>query len=196
MPKKLFLLTLLAFLTSEILVAQTRSDSLSRPEQVGFRKNVGLNMTPLVTQLIPLNRSNPREAGPYLIHFKAYGPRNRYAFRFSAGFHLVPDGNGDLDDPQLNIAMGWEKRRSLGGRWAYTRGFDFVILGGDLNVPGNNQSQENGFLGGGPVWGIEYFIQPRISIGTEASLIMGLVPDFGFAIDFIPPVGLFLNHYF
>ncbi|HNL38402.1 MAG TPA: hypothetical protein PKH43_04700 [Saprospiraceae bacterium] len=92
--------------------------------------------------------------------------------------------------------MGWEKRRSLGGRWSYTRGFDFVILGGDLNIPGTNQSSETAFLGGGPVWGLEYFIQPRISIGTEASLIVGLVPDFGFAVDFIPPVGLFLNHYF
>ena len=158
MPKKLFLLTLLAILSGTSLLAQTKADSLSRPEQLGFRKNVGLNMTPLVTQLIPLNRSNPNDAGPYLIHFKTFGPRNRYAFRFSAGFHIVPDANGDLEDPQLSISMGWEKRRSLGGRWSYTRGFDFVILGGDLNIPGTNQSSETAFLGGGPVWGLEYLV--------------------------------------
>lgn len=195
MFKKILLFLMLAASVGA-LSAQSLRDTLVRPEQLGFRKSIGLNMTPLVTQLIPLNRSDPREAGPYLVHFKTFGLRNRHAFRFSLGLHIVPDENSDFGDPQLNIAMGWEKRRSLGGRWAYTRGFDFVLLAGDLNVPGNDQSEDTAFLGGGPVWGIEYFVAPRISIGTEASLIIGVVPDFGFAADIIPPVGLFLNHYF
>ncbi len=195
MPKLLFTFALMIGL-SGVLQAQSRIDSIPRPELQGFRKNIGLNMTPLVTQLVPFNRSDPRQAGPYLIHFKTYGPRNRAAFRFSFGLHLIPDNTGEVQDPQVNIAMGWEKRRSLGRRWSYTRGFDFVILAGDLNVPGNNQNDEVVVLGCGPVWGIEYFIDPRISIGTEASFILGFSPDFGVTADIIPPVGIFLNHYF
>ena len=179
-----------------MLTAQSRRDSIARPELRSFRKNIGLNMTPLITQLIPLNRSNPRQAGPYLVHFKTYGTRNRAAFRFSMGMHLVPDNNGNVDNPQINIGMGWEKRRSLGGRWSYTRGFDFVILTGDLNVPGNANNDEVVVFGGGPVWGLEYFIDQRISIGTEVSMVLGFAPDFGVTFDIIPPVGLFLNHYF
>lgn len=176
--------------------AQSRADSLPAPQSQQFRKIIGLNMTPLVTQLIPLNRSNAREAGPFLLRFKTYGRRNRVAFRFSLGVHIVPDENSDFDNPQLNIAMGWEKRRSLGGRWAYTRGFDLLILAGDLNTPGSTQDDETIMLGGGPVWGIEYFFDRRISIGTEATLAMGFSPDIGVVMQIIPPVGIFLNHYF
>lgn len=196
-----FLITFALLLgLSGVMPAQSHIDSIPRPELQGFRKNIGLNMTPLITQLVPFNRSNPRQAGPYLVHFKSYGKRNRAAFRFSMGLHLLPDNNGDVQNPQINVAMGWEKRRSLGRRWSYTRGFDFVFLAGDLGIPGTSQNDEVVVLGGGPVWGIEYFIDPRISVGTEAALILGFSPDFDFGpipvLDILPPVGIFINHYF
>lgn len=162
-----------------------------------YRKIVGLNMTPLLTQLIPFNRSNPREAGPYLVHFKKYGLSGKNAFRFSMGIHLVPDDQDELADPQFNIAFGWEKRRSISKRWSYTRGFDFMFLAGDLNVPGVANTEESAAIAFGPVWGIEFAIDRRITIGTEAALALGWSPDSeGFLFDIIPPLGIFLHHYF
>lgn len=198
MPERLFALLIFCCSAIAAQAQQHRSDSIPAPETQRYRRIVGLNMTPLITQLIPLNRSNPREAGPFLVRFKKYGPKNRSAFRFSLGLHVVADDNGDVDDPQLNLAIGWEKRRSLGGRWAYTRGFDFMILTGDLNVPGSSSNEEVARLALGPVWGLEYFFDKRMSIGTEATLAVGFSPDseFGVTLEIIPPVGVFLNHYF
>ena len=97
MQNVLFVLLLAAFAT--VVDAQSPSDTVKiNPEPKQFRKIVGLNLSPLVTQLIPFNRSDPKEAGPYLVRFKSYGPKGKSAFRFSMGIHLIPDGNGDADD--------------------------------------------------------------------------------------------------
>jgi hypothetical protein len=195
---------LCVFLAAALLAAlpaigQSAADSTVRATYAR-KRIVGLNMTPLVTQLIPLNRSDSKEAGPFLLRFKKYGSAGRSAFRFSLGFHLRTDENGEVDDPQFSFALGWEKRRSISRRWSYTRGFDFMVLGGDLNIPGNNTLAEDevgiGFAVG-PVWGMEYAIDPRVTLGVEAALAIGWSPGFeGVIFEVLPPVGLFLSHYF
>jgi hypothetical protein len=160
------------------------------------RRIVGINMTPLLTQLVPFNRSSPRDAGPYLAHFKWYNRTGRTAFRMSIGVRLREDTDVfELDDPQLNFAIGWEKRRNISRRWSYTRGFDFMFLAGDQNIPGS----ENNFdplIGFGPAWGIEWAIEPHITLGTEATLAIGIVPDSGPQVELLPPVGIYLHYYF
>jgi len=178
------------------LHGQSPVDSTAAFKKVNYHRIVGLNMSPLVTQLIPFNRSNPREAGPFLLRFKHYGPRMKTAYRFSLGVHLTPGDDFDFEDPQLNFAIGWEKRRSITPRWAYTRGFDFMFLAGDLNIPGSGNS-DNLTVGLGPMFGLEYFIDRRISIGCEAVLVVGLSPTAELiVVNILPPVGIFLNHYF
>lgn len=160
------------------------------------RRIVGLNMTPLLTQLAPFNRSSPRDAGPYLAHFKWYGPSGKTAFRMSLGFRLRGDEfDLELDDPQLNFAIGWEKRRNISRRWSYTRGFDFMFLAGDQDIPGNDTPFEP-FIGFGPAWGIEWAIDPNITLGTEATLALGFSPDIGPQVELLPPVGIYLHYYF
>jgi hypothetical protein len=161
-----------------------------------YRKIIGFNMTPLVTQLIPFNRSNPREAGPFLMRFKRYNFERTRAFRFSMGLAVV--NFDDNSDPSfsLNLAFGSEKRKSISDRWSYTKGFDFMILVGNKNIPGNSSSDQAS-IGVGPVWGIEYTIGKRITVGTEAALNLGVNLNFDVIINFeiLPPVGIFLNYY-
>ena len=160
------------------------------------RRIVGLNMSPLLTQLVPFNRSNPRDAGPYLAHFKWYNSTGRTAFRMSLGVRLrESEFDFELDDPQLNFAIGWEKRRNISRRWSYTRGFDFMFLAGDQDIPGNEESFDP-FIGFGPAWGIEWAIEPHITLGTEATLAIGVVPDIGPQVELLPPVGIYLHYYF
>ncbi len=176
--------------------AQSVRDSLRTPIAARYRRVVGLNMTPLITKLVPFNRSNPNEAGPFLLRFKHYGPRNKTAFRFSMGMHISPDENGEINDPQFSVAIGWEKRRSISKHWGYTRGFDFMFLAGDLNIPGSTNS-DNATLAIGPLWGMEYFFDQRMSLGVEATLAVGVsLSQETIVIDVLPPVGIFLNHYF
>ncbi|MEO6759650.1 MAG: hypothetical protein ABIO24_09370, partial [Saprospiraceae bacterium] len=101
--KQLFILLFSLIFFQSVLQAQSPTDTLSKPLIKKYRRIAGLNMTPLVTQLVPFNRSNPREAGPFLLRFKRYGPQYKSAFRFSLGIHLVPDESGDIANPQLNL---------------------------------------------------------------------------------------------
>lgn len=160
-----------------------------------FRKIVGFNMTPLVTQLIPFNRSSPRLAGPYLIRFKRYGATGKRAFRFSLGLTTAtPD---DVDTKVgANLGFGWEKRRGFARRWTYTRGFDIALLLGNNNLP-DFTTTGNAILALGPLWGLEYTLAPRITLGTETSLLLGVNAAFEFLPVFqvVPPVGLFLHYY-
>jgi hypothetical protein len=176
--------------------AQTAADTISE-NTFGQRRVVGLNMSPLIAHLVPFNRVDPREAGPFLVRFKKYGPLRRSAFRFSMGFHMIPNADFDtFEDAQFNFALGWEKRRSISRRWSYTRGFDFMFLAGDLNVPGAESDEFEAAVAIGPLWGIEFAVAERITLGTEAVLAIGFATEQLLFFTIIPPVGIFLQHYF
>jgi hypothetical protein len=174
--------------------AQSHTDSIPA---FRHRKVIGMNLSPLAAKFIPFKEADDQLAGPFQMRFKAYGPKNAYAFRFSMGIRILPDENGEPVDPQLNLAIGWERRRSLTQKWIYTRGMDFMLLAGDLNVPGNIGNEENAMVGFGPVWGIEYLMDRRLSIGVESTLFLGYsISQDVVVFNIIPPVGIFLNHYF
>lgn len=120
--RQYFFLLACLFLVLRRSPVESAPDSLRSPEAARYRRIVGLNMTPLVTQLVPFNRSSPDAAGPFLLRFKRYGSQNKTAFRFSLGVHLTPDDDGEFEEPQIN---GWEKRRSMSKHWGYTRGLRF-----------------------------------------------------------------------
>lgn len=191
-------LLLLASFTQIPLVngQQSSQDSLlyQKLTVVEGYKIVGLNMTPLLVQLIPFNRSNPRVTGPFYLSTKKYKKPNA-GFRFGIGLDIDPAGDEEGREAFLNLRIGWEKRKAFSQRWAYYGGFDFMFIAGDLNILGA-KSEETGAFGIAPVWGIEYALTEQIYLSTETALFLGI--DFGAfdavpRFEFIPPVSLFLN---
>src|SRR5690349_4874821 len=104
-----WLVVLLCFAVSTAGAQSAKRDSINAT--YSRRNVVSLNMTPLLTQLVPFNRADPNEAGPFLVRFKRYGTVGTSAFRFSMGIHVREVDGDEPDDLQLNIAVGWEKRR-------------------------------------------------------------------------------------
>lgn len=152
-------------------------------------KMIGLNMTPLLTQLVPFNRSNPNVAGPYMMTYRSYRQNN--AFRFGLGANISEDAI-DNNNASFNMRMGWERKKSFYENWSYSFGFDFFISGGGFNLVNGGNGNDASF-GGGLVWGIEYFLNPKISLNVESAFYFGAAVDEGANILFIPPVGLNLN---
>lgn len=152
---------------------------------------VGMNTTPLLTQLIPFNRSNPQLSGPYTITYRSFTGRN--AFRFGLGMSLseIADRNGTLN---LNMRFGWQRKKSFYERWSYGFGLDFFLVTGGFN---NNSSQrefeQDGGFGLGPVWEMEYAINKRVRASIETALFLGGGFDTGAVFTFIPPIALYLN---
>lgn len=167
-------------------------DDVNRFLPEGAYKVMGFNGTPLLVQLIPFNRSDPRVVGPYYVNWRSYVLRNNKlkGFKISMGVDLS-DANNEAIQAFFNFRLGFEGYRRLGPRWGYTRGFNGFFSAGDFNTPGSKQGDET-FLGFGPHWGVDFFVSPKVSLSLETALVFGTT-DFGAKFEFIPPVALNLN---
>lgn len=151
-----------------------------------------MNMTPLLTMLIPFNRTNPKVTGPYMIQTAKY--RGNNFSRFALGVDLDEQSDPEQRDSYFNLRLGWGKQRQLHDRLTFWVSGDAMLSLGDLNILGTKS--ENGLkIGGGPTWGVQYKIAKGVSLGTETSLFFGIdVDDFTTVLfEFVPPVSLFFN---
>ncbi len=155
---------------------------------------IGMNMTPLLVQLIPFNRSNPKFTGPFYISARKYTKGDK-AYRFGFGLDIDPNGDEEAIEAFLNLRFGWQKQKVISGRWSYYGGLDAMLIGGDLNLP-EDKPEETGALGFAPIWGFEYALTEHVRLSTELALFLGIgFGDFGGVpkFEFIPPVSIFLN---
>lgn len=179
----------IGLLMANVLSAQNEQDRFLPP---GGYKVMGFNTTPLLVQLIPFNRSDPRIVGPYYVNWRSYVEQKGKlkGFKISVGIDLS-DANEEAVQSFFNFRLGFEGYRRLSPRWGYTRGFNGFFSVGDFNTPGAKQRDEI-FLGIGPHWGVDFFVSPKVSISLETALVFGTT-DFGPKFEFIPPVALNLN---
>ncbi len=153
----------------------------------GF-KQFSMNITPLLVQLIPLNRSSIR-TGPYNFFYKKIGKRGR-GFRAAIGMNI----NDEIeDDSHLNIKIGWERMRKVNSKWRYSRGVDLVVFGGSFNTPSINNNSDDFGIGIGFSLGFEYLFSEYISLSTEATWVTGASGNSGFFTQVIPPVSVYFN---
>ncbi len=190
--KKAILIFISILMFSFVLIGQEEViDELMEDSKFEFPyryKMIGLNVTPLMSKLIPFNRTNPLVSGPYMMSYRAY--RGRNAFRFGLGANLSSETFNN-NSASLNMRMGWERKKSFYDNWSYSFGLDFFVSGGSFNLVANGNN-EDGAFGLGFVWGIEYFFNPKVSLNIETAFYMGGGDD-GPVFQFIPPVGLNLN---
>lgn len=190
--KKILTLILATLFFSFSGFTQEDNEDLLKFELPRRHKMVGLNMTPLLVQMIPFNRSNPNISGPYSLNYRSF--RGNSAFRFGLGAFISDDFfNNDQTSPHFNLRMGWERRKSFYQRWAYSFGLDFFASGGGFNIQNGNNDEDEGSVGMGFVWGTEYFINPKISLSVESQFLVGFLSSDGPTLIFIPPVALYLN---
>lgn len=193
MKKILTLLFATALLSFSSFAQEDDDDKgLLKYELPPRHKMVGLNMTPLMVQMIPFNRSNPNITGPYSLNYRSF--RGNSAFRFGLGAFLNNNFfNSAQTSPHFNMRIGWERRKSFYKRWAYSFGLDFFASGGGFNIQGGNNNEDESSVGMGFVWGTEYFINPKVSLSVESQFLVGFLTFEGPTMVFIPPVALYLN---
>ena len=119
-------------------------------------KEVGLNVTPLISKLIPFNIGE-KSSGLIGIKTKFYGGGD-FAFRMTFGADL-----GNEDDGFFHAGIGYERRRSLSKRFSYTSGWQTVLE--SANESGSNTTV---FAGVTKFYGLEYNINNSFFIGTES----------------------------
>ncbi|MEO6692528.1 MAG: hypothetical protein ABIO44_09335 [Saprospiraceae bacterium] len=170
------------------MVNLTMGQSVPDASEKRVHTEVGLNMTSLITLLVPLG-NQVTSTGPIDYSLKVY--RKKYAFRFGLGMKV---SNANENDVRLALRLGFEKRRYLSTKWAYTSGMDILAYAGTFNFPGDNNQIEGGGIGLGPLAGLEFYINSNLYLSVDSMLFFG----FGAGDEFLvfrvfPPVGIFLN---
>lgn len=149
-------------------------------------RQFGMNMSPLLVQLIPLNRGTVR-TGPYGFNYARINYRNR-VFRLGLGAWI----DDFSDDSNLNLRIGFGKLRKISEKFHLMTGWDFMAFGGNLNLPASNDLDEAG-LGIAPFMGVQYYLLPNVCIGTEGSFFMGITSNTPISFRALPPVGVFVH---
>jgi hypothetical protein len=171
---------------------QAQSEAEQRFLPTGAYKVMGFNTTPLLVQLIPFNRSDPRVVGPYYVNWRSYIQKEDKLKGFKVSFGIdLSDVSEESFQAFVNVRLGFEGYRRISPRWGYTRGFSLMFSGGDFNTPGT-KAGDDAFFGFGPHWGVDYFVSPKVSLSLETALVFG-TNSFGPTFEFIPPVALNLN---
>jgi len=172
---KYYLILLLFLLNSSAIFSQ---DSLA----VKYRY-AGLNITGLLSQTSILPNDG-ESAGLYSFIFKSplkKKPGKR--FRLSFGGKV---GVGDFANAAFSIAIGSERTILKAGRWQINFGSDGLLFF-------ENSAFSAGVgLGYGPIVGISFDINKRISLLTEGSafLTVSAGPSTGIGVNLRPPTGL------
>ena len=174
MPKSS--LILLLFLLSGTTVFS--QDSLSVKGRYA-----GLNITGLLSQT-PILPNNGESTGIYAFLFKSplkKKPGKR--FRLGVGGKV---GIGDFSNAGFTVVIGVERTIMEAGRWQVNFGADGLIFFENSVVSAGVG------IGYGPIVGISFEINKRISLLTEGSAFLTLSggPNSGLGVNLRPPTGL------
>lgn len=176
--KKPILLLISFLIFSQNIFSQEGGDSHSENAHEKYSE-VGINATSFINEFVSLN-SNDAAIGDYMITYKYhYGSK---AFRLGLGGNFSQmdedtDGNGTrtTNNNQFDIRVGYEWNKKITPRWAFYSGMD-IVAGSEFsssvsdNFERVETSNRTTTVGGGPILGIQFFINSHISLMTEGSL--------------------------
>lgn len=157
--------------------------TLSLSAQKTKVKEVGINITQLATQFIPF-KGRSTVTGPFALVWRS-GSNGKF-FNIQIGAQISAGGsNGDY----ANIQIGYLKKRNLGEKFTYFTSQNFIVTGGGLNIPSqeNNRDGSFGFSFGA---GLQYELSDHIALSTETLFVISFGDSGG--VNFVPPIGLFL----
>ena len=178
----------------KVVVIKSSSVQQLPPGSVVMRKPVaikenyaGFNTAPMLNQFIPFNAIEPSKQ-LISVNFRKY--TNNKGYRLGMGANL--EVSGDIQSFAFKYDM--DSRRVLSNNLLYFAGYGFGFeYFEDLSDNQGFFFNMNGFVDALAAvhWGIEYQINPMISLSTEASLQLRLGTSGGIRI--VPPVSIMAN---
>ena len=148
------------------------------------KREVSLNVTSLIHNFVPFNLGDV-DPGITGIRFKYYD--KKYAFRIGFGTSIASArSTTSLTRDFFYISAGYERRRIVSNRWAYTAGWDLFSSKGIIA-----EEPDENLTGFSKHYGLEYHINNKCYLGTDAQLLFGLGSTA--AIRFIYPNSVYFN---
>ncbi len=132
-------------------------------------RQIGINSTALISQLINFSSNFSFFNNDYIFTYKKQKHDKNFRFGFGGNFFYDNEDSNKRTNINANIRIGRERFTIISKRWRVFYGGDFktgfeYTQASFLNEPISVLS-----LGGGPICGLQFNINSRLSISTEAS---------------------------
>ena len=170
---------LLCFLLLQMVIHVHAQDDTNVSEERTFRNELGLNVTNVLTSLVGNNPNEDFDKTVYALTYKKRLKKGNY-LRLAANLQLDIFSNEDvtevISDNSINFRIGWEKRRPVLKKLDNYYGFDILAsyngVESTFATPSDIVQLDNFqyTIGIGPVFGLQFEINPRMILGTEATL--------------------------
>jgi hypothetical protein len=144
-----------------------------------YSKEVGINMTNLVSRLVPFNLTS-KSTFDQIVALKTKWYGSKLAFIINADLNI----NANENNSSVFLSMGYERRRHVTRKIKYTTGWEAMIFVNGVDFEGN--------IGLAKPYGFEYHFSDKFFLSTEARLIVAIA-DNGPVIKLFYPNSLFLN---
>jgi len=153
----------------------------------GRMREIGLNMTGIVRQLVPFNRSGEIPLN-YAFTFSRINRAGTGAIRFSLGATstAVNQDFFSFRETSFNLLLGYERRKYILDTKVGYRGGVHLFANAGIVPSALPRGAGLAFS-----QGLSYDLGDRINISTEAILYLG--GDLGIFVDFVEPVAIYLN---
>lgn len=180
--KKNYLFLCLFFCSLTVTFAQSKKEKKEKERTVEKKNYVelGVNVTTAIAAGGFHFADNLITTDPYILHLKFV--RQKFAVRLGAGASILSEKKAELINSRISSGNTFDLRAGLDyqvpidNRWRLYYGFD-VLLGfakgqNDFSVAGDvtDLRVEEKSIGGGPILGLQYHINKRISLQTEGTL--------------------------
>lgn len=156
----------------------------------GWINYFGLEVNPLLRQIINLNPNSTPSENPFGIQFASNSTRTGRGVGLGLTFARLKfnDDNNGVQRETINrdiaFRIGYERKHQLGKRWIVLHGYDLVLGGSKSRTETIDQFIGNivtetttNFWGLGPRAGLMFEISDRITLGTEATYYLRYIRD-------------------
>ena len=175
----LLLITFLTLIFTQNIFAQDNDNESHGEHDHEKYSEVGINATSFINEFISLN-SNNASIGDYMISYKYHFGSKALRFGLGGEFSSTDEdtgGNGTrtTKNNSFDFRMGYEWNKKVSKRWAFYTGVD-LVASNDFSVSSaenfevTETTTRTTSYGGGPILGIQFFINSHISLQTEGSL--------------------------
>jgi hypothetical protein len=150
----------------------------------------GLEVNPLLRQIINLNPNSSPTNNPFGIQFASNSTQTGRGVSIGLTYSrskFNDDNNGvqrETINRDIAFRLGYERKHPLGKRWLVLHGYDLVLGGAKARTETTDQfigniltETSSYFWGVGPRGGILFLISDRVTLGTEATYYLRYVTD-------------------
>ncbi len=151
------------------LICSLQIQAQEQLEGTSHEQQIGINTTALIGQIFNFTSSSSFTPIDYFLVYKKKNKKGYFRFGFGGNFAVEEKINGTDSNVDLNFRFGQERFTDFAKRWRVYYGGDFKTSLLYDRFGGADASETELLVGGGPMCGLQFQINSRLSISTEAS---------------------------